>query len=345
MPSAFADIFGQDRAIEWLRQAYAAERLPHGLIFAGPVGVGKATTARALAKLFLCEKPKDDQPCGKCESCRVFDAGNHPDYHVITKELIRYHDKTGTSKGIDLSIRVIRPELIEPAGRKPTMGQGKVFVVEQADLMNPQAQNSLLKTLEEPYGRTLIVLLTDQPGALLATIRSRCQLLRFAALDEQTVQRELVKRKIDRDMTNDAAKLARGSLGVALKWIEDGVIEPARQLKAQVDQLFAGRAPDDLPGWFKRNAEAYAEKQLERDELASKDQANREGLTLYLTIASEHIRRRLAELQDAEKLESACRAIDALVQAETYLDANVNIALVFQQLTVQLEGECVGRNA
>jgi DNA polymerase III subunit delta' len=343
--SSFSHIFGQDRAIEWLRQAYLADRLPHGLIFAGPVGVGKATTARVLAKLFLCEKPKDDQPCGKCESCRVSDSANHPDYHVITKELIRYHDKTGTSKGIDLSIRVIRPELIEPAGRKPTMAQGKFFVIEQADLMNPQAQNALLKTLEEPYGRTLIVLLTDQPGAMLATIRSRCQLLRFAAIDEPTVHRELLKRGINKDLADDAARLARGSLGVALKWIEDGVIDPARQLMAQVDQLFAGRPPDDLPGWFKRNAEAYAEKQLERDELASKDQANREGLTLYLTIASEHIRRRLGQLQDAEELEAACRAIDALVQAEAYLDANVNIALVFQQLTVQLEGQCVMRNA
>ena len=80
------------------------------------------------------------------------DAGNHPDFHVITRELIRYHDKTGKIKGIDLSIDVIRAELVEPAGRKPVMGRGKVFVVEQAELMNPLAQNALLKTLEEPPG-------------------------------------------------------------------------------------------------------------------------------------------------------------------------------------------------
>src|SRR3954447_18317132 len=180
--STFDSIFGQDDAIDWLRRAYLADRLPHGLIFSGPVGVGKATTARALAKLFLCEQPRDDAPCGKCESCRVFDSGNHPDYHVVTKELIRYHDKTGKSKGIDLSINVVRPEIVEPAGRKAVMGRGKVFVIEQAELMNAQAQNALLKTLEEPAGRTVIVLLTDQPGALLPTIRSRCQVVRFAGL-------------------------------------------------------------------------------------------------------------------------------------------------------------------
>lgn len=128
MAQSFRDIFGQERALAAIRTAYEADRLPHGLIFAGPVGVGKATTAAALGKLFLCEKPKGDEPCGKCESCKLFAAGNHPDFHVITKELIRYHDKTGKSKGIELSIQVIRPELIEPANRKPNLGRGKVFV-------------------------------------------------------------------------------------------------------------------------------------------------------------------------------------------------------------------------
>src|SRR3954466_13571926 len=143
--STFSHIFGQDAAIDWLSRAYQQDHLPHGLIFAGPTGVGKTTTARALGKLFLCEKPKDLSPCGKCDSCRVFDAGNHPDLHVVTKELIRYHDKTGKSKGIDLSIHVIRPEVVDKAAMKPVMGCGKVFVIEQAELMNPAAQNSLLK--------------------------------------------------------------------------------------------------------------------------------------------------------------------------------------------------------
>src|SRR6185437_1169559 len=282
---SLSDIFEQEPAITWLRQAYLADRLPHAMIFAGPVGVGKATTAKALAKLFLCEKPNKDEACGTCESCRTFDGGNHPDYHVITKELIRYYDKTGTSKAIDLSIKVIRPELVEKAGRKPVMGRGKVFIVEQAESMNAAAQNAMLKTLEEPAGRTLIVLLTDQPNSLLPTIRSRCQTVRFAYLDEKRVQKELVGRGLDPATAADAAALSRGSLGVALKWVEDGVIAPARELAGIIDQLFAGRQPDDLPGWFKNAADAYAAKQLERDELSSKDQATREGLTLYLLLA------------------------------------------------------------
>jgi DNA polymerase III subunit delta' len=339
--NSFRDILGQDAAIEDIRRAYLADRLPHGLIFAGPVGIGKATTAASLGKLFLCENPKADAPCGRCESCRIFDAWNHPDYHVITKELIRYHDKTGKSKGIDLSINVLRPELIEPANRKPVMGRGKVFVVEQAELMNPQAQNSMLKTLEEPAGRTLIVLITDQPASLLPTIRSRCQTFRFAALDPKIVVSELRKRGIDAATAADAARFAEGSLGVALKWIEDGVIEPARELTRQLDELLCGRPPESLPHWFKTAAEAYAEKQLERDELASKDQANREGLNLYLRVAAGHFRQALASgaAADQAQLDSACAAIEAIARAETYLDANVNLPIVFQQLSMALARE------
>ena len=335
--SGFDELRGQEAAIEWLRRAYLADRLPHGLIFAGPAGVGKATTARALASLFLCEHPQETEPCGKCASCRAMDAGTHPDYHVIAKELIRYHDKTGKSKGIDLSIHVLRPELIDPAGRKAVLGRGKVFVVEQAELMNPQAQNALLKTLEEPAGRTLIVLLTDQPLALLPTVRSRCQIVRFAALDRSLVQKMLEKRGMETEMAAEAAALSRGSLGAALKWLEDGVIASARELSRQVEAALEGKPPADLPGWFRNAAEAYAQKQLARDELASKDQATREGLTLYLMIAGERIRRQLRASAGAAELDRDCGLIEALARAETYLDSNVNTSVVLQQLALRFD--------
>ena len=345
MTTSFDDIFGQDAAVDWLKRAYSADRLPHGMVFAGPVGVGKATTARALASVFLCEKPNDKSPCGSCESCRAMSAtggaASHPDFHVITRDLIRYHDKTGKSKGITLSIDVIRPELVEPAGRKSVMGRGKFFVVEQADLMQPPAQNALLKTLEEPAGRTLIVLLTDQPDGLLTTIRSRTQTVRFAPLDTKVVERELRKRNVDVETARRAALYTSGSLGLALRWIEDGVIEPATELLDQFDALFAGRAPADLPGWFKKAAEAYAEKQLARDPLGSKDAATREGLTLYLMLSAEHVRRRLGTLEDPDALERACSAIDSIIRAEGYLDGNVNVSLVFQQLQAALQRQAV----
>jgi DNA polymerase-3 subunit delta' len=339
----FDQIFGQEQALATLRRAYSADRLPHGLLFAGPVGVGKGTTAAALAALFLCQHPQGDRPCGQCDSCRVFPSGNHPDYHIITKELIRYHDKTGKSKGIDLSIHVLRPELIEPAGRKAVMGHGKVFVIEQAEMMNPQAQNGLLKTLEEPAGRTVIVLLTDQPESLLATVRSRCQTIRFAALSHTRVKDELEKRGIALDLAASAAALSEGSLGESLRWIEDGIISLARELIQQLDAVAGGGGAADLQEWFKKAADGYAEKRLARDELASKDQATRQGYALYLRLASRHFRDQLTQTNDAEAMEQLCSAIDAVARAEAYLDANVNVALVFQQFGIALERTLVAR--
>lgn len=334
---SFKDIFGQDRAIEALRDAYVADRLPHALIFAGPVGVGKATTAQALGALFLCENPKKDSPCGKCAACKLFEANSHPDFHVITKELIRYHDKTGKSKGIELSIFVIRPELIDKVAMKPAMNRGKVFVIEQAELMNAQAQNAMLKTLEEPAGRALIILLTDQPGLILQTVRSRSQTIRFAALEREVVKEQLGARKIDKRTADRAASVADGSLGLALKWIEDGVVDAADQLTAMLETAERGGGARELPHWFKQSSEAYAAKQLERDELGSKDQATREALTLYLRLASEHFRKRMTQTDNPDALEALCASVDAVVLTESYIDSNVNVPLAIQQLAGALE--------
>ncbi len=336
MPT-WADILDQPAAVDQLRKAYAADRLPHGMVFAGPAGVGKGTTAAVLATLFLCERPRGDAACGTCGSCLAMAAGAHPDYHVVYKELIRYHDKTGTSKGIDLSIHVIRPEVVERASRASAMGRGKVFVIEQADLMNAPAQNALLKTLEEPAGRTLVILVTDAPGQLLPTIRSRCQTVRFGEMRPATVIGELQRRGVPAAAAADAARVAGGSLGTALRWIEDGVVAAAAQLVQQLDGVSAGRPAGDLPDWFKSAAEAYAAKQLDRDELGSKDAATREGLGLYLRLAADHVRGRLRSEADADRLERRVRRIDAIARAEQYLDANVNVALVFQQLSMALE--------
>jgi DNA polymerase III delta' subunit len=331
------DILGQSAAVETLRRAWRADRLPHGMIFAGPVGVGKATVARSLSTLFLCERPAADTPCGRCDSCVAMSANAHPDFHVVYKELIRYHDKTGKSKGIDLSIDVIRAEVVEKASRKPALNRGKVFVIEQADLMTSAAQNSLLKTLEEPAGRTLVMLVTDSAGQLLPTIRSRCQTIHFGLLPVDLVRDELHRRGIDPATAETAAVDTGGSLGVALRWIGDGVIERTAELTRQLDDLAAGRSADGLAEWFKSAADSYAEKALERDELGSKDQATREGLGLYLRLASDHVRRRFQTESDADALEAVCGQIDAIVRAEGYLDANVNIGLIFQQLSLALE--------
>ena len=327
----FDAILAQPAAVGFLARALAADRLPHGLLFAGPTGVGKATTAAALAASFLCEA---GEPLGP-------DAlPNHPDYHVVTRDLIRYIEGGGTQKAVQFSSKVIRAELIAPASNKSAMGRGKVFIVEEAEKMNATAQNTLLKTLEEPYGRTLILLLTDQPGALLPTVRSRCQVVRFAPLPESVVRCELESRGTDPKTAATAARLADGSLGVALRWIEDGVVSAALELKSLLDDALADAPPGrpverrvDLPAWFKSAAENYAERQLKRDPLSSKDAATREGLSVYLRLTAARFRRELRDpAATPAMLERAAARIDAVSRAAVYLDANVNVPLVFQQL-------------
>ena len=115
------------------------------------------------------------------------------------------------------------------------------------------------------------------------------------------------------------------------------MIAHARELRQTVDQLLGGYGAADLPGWLKAVSEEYAQKQLERDELSSKDQATREAIGLYLHLMSQMFRRRLPPTSSYEELERLCSAIDAIARADQYLDSNVNIALIFQQLAVTLE--------
>jgi len=346
-----SDIFGQHRAIETIVRAEASGRLPHAMIFAGPVGVGKRTTAEALARYFLCHKPRpgtgevgatltpDQFPraCGRCPSCVTFDAGTHPDFHFVYRQLIRIEKKD--SKARDLSADVIREYLVAPAQHTAQLNNGKVFVVKEAELMNATAQNSLLKTLEEPPGKCLIVLLTDSPAYLLSTIRSRSQLLLFRALDRETVSRELARRDVGVSDAAHAARYAAGSLGLALRWLEDGVIAQARELEDRLTTLVSGRGGSDLPDWFKKSADAYAAKQLLRDELYSRDQANKEGLLLYLKLAAEFFRGQLVATSEPDDHERACDAIDAILLTETYLDANVTVSVFLQQLVGSLEAK------
>jgi DNA polymerase-3 subunit delta' len=330
------DIYGQDAAVADLRAAFKADRLPHGLIFAGASGVGKRTTAEALGRLFLCEKPQGGEGCGKCQSCLAMGAGGHPDFHFITKEMARLHDKSGTSKATQIAIQVIRQELTAPAGRKPGLGRGKVFVIEEAELMTAAAQNALLKTLEEPLGRTLIILLTRSTAELLATVRSRCQTIRFAPLDEKWIVRQLGERGIDSKTAKLAAEMSDGSIGAALRWIEDAALEPAEAIATRVEAVLAGKGAEDLPELLKKSADVLAQKRLDRDPLASKDAATRDGLAVYLSVVSRRLRRDLAEKHPASRLEKTCRYIDAVALAEKYLDANVNVSLVLEQLGLSL---------
>jgi DNA polymerase-3 subunit delta' len=224
----FADVRGHERAREFLRAALAHDRLPHALLFTGADGIGKRSLALAFVARLQCECDGEDA-CGECSSCRQIAAASHPDVQLLSvtpgkKEI-----------GIDRIRDVKRLMQLQPL-----RGKAKVAVIDEAHLLTIPAQNALLKVLEEPPARSFLLLVSSNPGALLATVRSRCQRLQFAPLPTDTVVEILTAAsQIDAAAARELALLAEGSPGRAqmLEACLAGVSREAwRQQLAGVEQ-------------------------------------------------------------------------------------------------------------
>ena len=185
--------------ISILRRALGSGRTHHAYLFDGPAGVGKELTARALVRgccVRMTAAPADADACGQCWPCRLLTTENHPDFHLIHRGLHKLHPDRAVRqrKGLFLGVDLIRHFLIEPAAMKPAQGRRRVFLIRDAERMNEEAQNALLKTLEEPPGTACLILVTASALRLLPTIRSRCQVVPFALLPTDFVSGELAAR-------------------------------------------------------------------------------------------------------------------------------------------------------
>jgi len=214
------EIIGQQNALEILRRMYESDRVPHGLLFQGPEGCGKASVAIAFASRLMCEER--DGPCGRCESCRLIVSGGHPDLsmvHRLPRKATASAAATPAGDPDDLRqfilVDQIR-ELTRMAGMAPRRRARRVFIIDPADRMNNEAQNALLKTLEEPPGKTVLILVASRPHLLLPTVRSRCFVVGFAALRVGELAAALVERGIESAEAATRAALAEGRPGRAL---------------------------------------------------------------------------------------------------------------------------------
>ncbi len=221
---SFGSIIGHQRPINILKRALANKTLAHAYLFSGETGIGKKTTALALAAATNCPAPGVDGGCGECPSCRKVASGGHPDVHVVSSD--------GDEIKID-QIRQVQADL----SLKPFEGVKKILIVDGAELMNAASANAFLKTLEEPPGDSLIVLVTSMPQSLLSTIRSRCQEIRFLPLPRLTLSRVLMRR---RDLAEEdalfLAALAQGSMGRAL----DMDVEGEKAAREELMALWSG---------------------------------------------------------------------------------------------------------
>jgi DNA polymerase III delta' subunit len=221
-------IFCQDKAISALQRAFGAGKMAHAYIFAGPDGVGRAATAKAWGKMLLCQKRVEKKTpegvffdsCGTCPSCLLFDGDGHPDFVSIYKELRPFTRKGKEKKGfpVDLPIDVVREFLIEKIANRPQMGEFAVYVVHEAEKLNDSGQNALLKTLEEPPGFCVVILLCSKTEWLLPTIYSRCQTIRFGPIDREHILAVLKRQGVAESAAAYWAGFCEGSLGQALMW-------------------------------------------------------------------------------------------------------------------------------
>lgn len=215
----FSDVIGQSLLVHRLKRIISSGRIVHAYLFSGPRGSGKKTFGSLFAKALLCES-RDQRPCDRCLSCRRFVSGNHPDVVFIRLEK--------SSIGVD-DIREMQRDIQV----KPFMHGYKIYIIEEAHAMTPQAQNALLKTLEDPPEHAVLILLSDRMEGMLPTVLSRCHMLRLGRMSRKDIGL-ILERRLGLSPA-DASSFARISQGLPGKALE---LAQSREYRDILDKTF-----------------------------------------------------------------------------------------------------------
>ena len=202
---SFKDVVGHKDILKYISSAVENNRVSHAYILNGERGSGKRMLANLFATTLLCESG-NSEPCGKCHSCRQAESGNHPDIIRVT------HEKPNS-----ISVDDIRTQVNNTVDIKPYQGPYKVYIIPQADLMTPQAQNAILKTIEEPPAYAVFLLLTENAEMLLPTINSRCVMLKLRNIKDTLIRKYLMENLEIPDYKADmCTAFAQGNVGKAI---------------------------------------------------------------------------------------------------------------------------------
>ena len=177
-PKLFQDIVGQLDTTKVLQQSVLNQNIPHSLLFCGPSGTGKTTTARIVAATLCCENPINGEPCNQCHSCEMSANNNHWDILEINAADLR---------GIDGMRDLTYKAYLSP------FGKAKVVILDEAHMLTKEAMNCLLKLLEEPPPLLTLILCTSEPGSLLMTLKSRCMIFEFKPLPEECIKERITR--------------------------------------------------------------------------------------------------------------------------------------------------------
>lgn len=226
----------QQRAYERAAAAMDAGRLGHALLLCGPAHLGKRGVANRLAYRALCRtRDAQGEPCGTCRSCRLFVAGTHPDFSVVSFVMNKENTRLRTEIVID-QIRALSNSL----SLTPQFGGAQVVIVDPADAVNTAALNALLKTLEEPHPGRYLWLVSSDPARLPATIRSRCQRLEFTLPPQDEAIAWLQLQGHRPAVAAEALVAARGHPGLADAWLREGGLDVRRAVIRDLDALASG---------------------------------------------------------------------------------------------------------
>jgi DNA polymerase-3 subunit delta' len=324
----FSAILGHRQACDMLRAAVARGRVPQSLLFSGPDGVGKRTTAVALAQALNCPRAREGDGCGTCPTCQRIARGQHAD--VVTLD---------QGEAASIKIQALRDRVLDVAGYRPFEGARRVFIIDPADALTAQAQDALLKTLEEPPSTTILVLITAYPDTLLPTVQSRCRRLRFGLLSRADVVRVLVEQGgVDPSAARTIAATSGGSVAAALA----GAAVDAENDRQAAIQLLESAARE-APAGRLRAADRFAKhgsKRRDRDALGSRlalvTSLLRDLAAAEAGAKDVDLDQSVARLRSSYDLTRASTAFLALAGAQAWLDRNAGPKIVADWVALAL---------
>ena len=204
-------VVGHKNISTFLQKSIVNNSLTHAYLFLGAEGIGKFHVARAFGKTLLCESETEARPCGKCSNCQQIDKGIHPDFYVLEREV---SETTGKTKN-NITVNQVR-DLQEKIGKRAFLNSYKIVIIKEAEALNPEASNALLKTLEEPTAKTIIIIIATSKENVLPTIVSRCQKFNFLPLTNLEIEEHLLKNGANQEEARKLAAFAGGRPEVAI---------------------------------------------------------------------------------------------------------------------------------
>lgn len=350
----FEHLIGNQRVKDILLRMLTARRVPGAQLFAGMDGIGKKQFALEVAKALNCRAPVGVGPCNVCPSCARIKASKFPDYDnddANKKKIIwSEHADVGLVRPFNKIIRVpVMRELEREANFRPYEGAARLFIIEDADRLNEESSNALLKTLEEPPPTTHLILVTSRPAALLPTIRSRCQVIRFAPLTAAEIEAHLLRDKKKMPAAEAAlrARAAQGSIGRALsldlesyREQREAMLDVLEALTVKPDRVRLLRASEELS-----DAKRKDEYEPRLDVLAT---LIHDSWALFLGAPFEEavnsdLRERLSRI--GARLESRVAALwlEQIEQHRRGLDVNINRKVATDALLLGMAGGLIER--